>query len=133
MNIYQTVTNVFGEEVTVDYGNKKIYSYSNKDGVITYNARIIENGEPTEFFTDFKETGTVDDIEQRLSTWNNVVKIAYAISVNYEASINDPNKEIWRSLVELIKQHPSYCFDEYGDFLKNFAINPEDITKIKEA
>ncbi len=51
-NNYKTVIDEFSNTVTVDYDNKKLYNYSNKDEIIYYNAEIIEDGKPTGFWTN---------------------------------------------------------------------------------
>lgn len=123
------VTSTDGREVDVNYDSRKLYDYSNKREVIVYSAPIVEEGKETIFWAEFEETGIIDNIKERLQTWNNVVKLAYAKAMDYNASENDPKHEVWDNFVKLIESHPEYCFDESGDFLENFTINVEDLSK----
>ena len=54
--------------------------YNNKKKKIIYNAEIIEGEKNSGFWTTYEEPGTVDDIAERLRTWNNAILYIYAES-----------------------------------------------------
>lgn len=128
-NDFQSVINEFGEEVVVNTAKKKLISYSNKNRKVVYSAPIVEDGVEKDFWTNYETTGTVDDVAERLRMPMNAVLMAYAKTVDYNASENDPDRKIWNTLVEMIKEKPDYCFDENGDFLENFVLDPVAIVK----
>ena len=130
MQEFKKVKDTTNREVVVDYGDRKLMDYSNADEIITYNAEIVENGNPTGFYTDFKEAGIIEDVEERLEKWNNAIKLAYATVVDFNASKNDSNREIWNGIVELIKRNPGFCFDENGDFREELSINPKEAIEV---
>lgn len=123
------VTNEFNQTVMINEDNQKLYSYSNKNETITYNAEIVEGGELSGHWTNYTIQGRVDDIEERMNTWNSSLKLAYASKVNFAASENDPDGSIWKSLVEYVKENQDKFFDEHGDFLKKALIDPYDLIK----
>lgn len=111
----------------VDTTTRKIYSYCNRMKCVTYNAQEVVNGKPTNFFVNYTDCDTVDDISQRVMTWNNPIKLAYARAVQYFASKNDPDSSLWNKIVEYVSNHPDQFFDEYGDWKKNLVITQEQI------
>lgn len=117
------VTDEFGREVVIDDENKKLYTYNNAKKEITYNVEIIEEGKRTGFFTNYTETGIVDDIEQRLRKWNNAVLLAYSSDVGFNATKNDPDKKIWKDYVKRATENQDKIFDKNGDFLETLLIN----------
>lgn len=58
----------------------------------------------------------LDDVEEKLSTYNNAVRLAYAKVVNFVVSENDPDHEIWNGIVEYVKYNQEKFFDENGDW-----------------
>lgn len=48
--LLKKVTNVYGEEVVIDYDAKKLYTFSNKDKKVNYTAPIYENGKKNNVF-----------------------------------------------------------------------------------
>lgn len=106
---------------------KKLYSYNNDLKKITYNAEIVENEKPSGFWTDYEESGVVEDIEERLQTWNNRVKLEYAAEVKFNAPKNDPDGEMWEKFVKYVKDHENDFFTKSGDFKKDFLIDPNKI------
>ena len=121
------IINIYGETFLVDDENKKLYDYDNDKKQITYNVEIIKNGKHTGCYTDYCEQGTVDDIEERLKKWNNILVLIYASSVNFNASKNDPNKEKWQKLVEYVKENQDKYFTKSGNFKSSKEINPKDL------
>lgn len=124
------VTDSYGREVYIDDDKRKLYSYSNKEKKVTWNAPIVENGEETGFYADYVENGVIDDIELRLNKWDNGLKLAYASYVKFNAEENDPDKKIWNKVVKIIEDHQDDIFDEYGDFKKDFVISEDNIREM---
>lgn len=111
----------------IDKDSKKLYNYNNKLKKISYNAKIVKNGKPSGSWTNYEEDGVVEDIEERLQTWNNRVKLEYSAKVKFNAPKNNPDGKIWGEFLKYVSSHENYFFDEYGDFRKDFVIDPEKI------
>lgn len=126
----KNVIDVYERNVTVNDEKKKLYSFSNKDKKIRWNAPIIEDGKETGFFTDYIEKGTVTDVRLKLRTWNNVVLLAYAASVGFKANENDPSGEKWDRVVDYVENHQSDFFTKTGDFRKKLVITEDQIRKM---
>ena len=124
------VVDKFGRKCQIDEDTRKLYSYNNKAKKISYNAEIIENGKPSGFWTTYEERGTVDEINERLKTWNNVIICAYAEAVDFNAPGNDPDREKWEKVVEYVKDNEDEIFTKTGDFRKSYLIDPEKIKNI---
>lgn len=129
--LLKKVTNVYGEEVVIDYDDKKLYTFSNKDKKVNYTAPIYENGKKTIFFTNFIETGTVDDIECKLNVWNSKFKLLYLKEVGFDIEKNDANKLIWKKFVDFVKENEDRFFTKKGDFRKKFLISLEEIQNLE--
>ena len=112
------VTDWSGRECIIDEESRKLAGYNNRKHIVKYNARIIENGDPTQFWTDYTEEGTVDDLEERLQKPGNVIQIIYAKRVKYNAGLNDPDGKIWKELVEKVRKREDVFFTKDGDFRK---------------
>lgn len=112
------VLNVYGEEVVIDESLQKLHSYDNAKKEIVYNAPIVKDGEVTKFWTDYVVTGVVDDIDERLSTWNNPVKLYYSTLVKFDADNQDPDKKIWNDIAEAVKSEPEKYFFKNGNWRK---------------
>lgn len=123
---YQTVTDVNGDKVVVKQKDAIIYDYDNRHKQITYSAEKIEHGEKTGFWTEYKVPGTVDSIEDRLKTWNNPAKLAYAKAVGFNASANDPDRKLWRKVVDYVTENQTTFFDKYGDWKKVVGFNVDN-------
>lgn len=108
------------QEVVVDDSKKKMTDFSNKDGVVYYSAPEVNS--ESEHWVDYKINGHVDDVEEKLSTYNNAVHLAYAKVVNFVASENDPDREIWNGIVEYVKHNQEKFFDENGDWKDNTTV-----------
>ena len=63
------------QEVIVDDSKKKITDFSNKNGLIYYSAP--EANTEVEHWVDYKVNGHVDDVEEKMLTYNNAVRLAY--------------------------------------------------------
>ena len=123
----KNVIDEFGNEVTINEDNQKLYSYNNKKRILTYNAQEYKDGKPTGFWIDYTEEGIATDIEERMKVWNSKLLVVYAEVVNFDTTKNDPDKEIWNSLVEFVKEHEDAFFNSNGDFLDKFVISVEEI------
>lgn len=126
MNIVK-VTDVYDRELEVDMDTKKMTDYDNGKKKITYNVEIVEDGKGIDFWTDIVVDGTVDTIEERLKTWNNVVRIDYAFMVDGKASQNDPDGELWNRIVKMVKDNPERFFTKNGNWRKDSKIDPLEI------
>ena len=124
------VIDEFNRQVEIDEETRKLYSFSNKDRKVVYNAEIVENGEHTGFFTNYTESGIVEDLEEKLSVWNNKISLLYASMVGFKASENDPDKVIYNKLVEVVKVNEDKFFTKKGDFRKKFLISDSEILKM---
>jgi hypothetical protein len=118
------VTSICGEKVIVDESTRKLYDFNNKTKTITYIAQRVDDGM---FWTCYTQKGTINDIELKLRTWNNLILFAYARFVDFKASENDPDKKIWRAVVEHVKENEEKFFTKTGDFRKSAKITDSDI------
>lgn len=109
----------------VDDTHATLYSYCNKKRQIIRNAAVYENGVRTDFHINYEEIGTVDDLEEKLHTWNNVLWYAYARSVSFDQEHNDPDRIIYRKFLDNLRANEDKYFDSYGDFLDNGALNSQ--------
>lgn len=98
--------------------------------MIEYSAEIVENGIGTGFWTNYITSGKVENVEDRINVWNGVVKLAYAASVNFNASKNDPSGKIKARLIEYVRNHEEEFFDEYGDFKEELIISDKIIKEM---
>ena len=114
----KNVTNIYGQKLTIDETTQKLYSYNNDKKVVVYNAEVIDNGENSGFYTDYIENGIVENIEERMSAWNNPIKLIYAVIVDFNASKNDKDRRIWKACVEYVKNHESDFFTKSGNWKK---------------
>lgn len=112
----KNVTNVYGRNHTIDETTQKLLSYNNDKKVVVYNAEIIDDGKNSGFYTDYIESGIIEDIEQRMSAWNNPIKLAYALMVDFNAGKNDKDGRIWKACVEYVKNHESDFFTKSGNW-----------------
>ena len=124
------VIDEFGRELEIDEETRKLYSFSNEDRKVVYNAQIIENGEHTGFWTNYEEYGTVEELEDKLNVWNNKIMLLYASMVGFKASENDPEKVIYNKIVEVVKANEDKFFTKKGDFRKKFLISESEILKM---
>lgn len=123
----KNVIDEFGNEVTVNEDNRKLYAYNNKKRVLTYNAQKYEEGKPTDFWVNYTEEGVATDIEERMKVWNSKLLLLYADAVDHDSPKNDPDREIWNSLVAIVKEHENAFFDPNGDFLDELMISVDEI------
>ena len=118
LNFNKEVTSVYGDTKLIDESMKKIYNYNNSKRTITYNVITapLSNEPCMPMYCEYTEDGTINDIEDRLNAWNNPVKLTYALMLGFNASKNDPNKKIWDTCVEYVKNHESEFFTKNGDW-----------------
>ena len=112
------IIDVYGRECFVDETNKKLLGFDNKTRKIRWNAQIIKNGELVGVFTDYIEDGVITDIKQKCESHSSPLQFQYAVMVKFDSSKNDPNKEIWNTLVDYVKNNQDKFFDSYGNFKK---------------
>ncbi|MCW6681877.1 hypothetical protein NHG29_03210 [Aerococcaceae bacterium NML160702] len=122
MTNYKTIVDVYGNEVVVDLGTKKLHSFSNKDNKITYNAEIVEGGKSTGFYTDYVEQGQVTDLETKIKTFGNPIALIYAQAVEFDQSKNDPDRKIWNKLLSDVKANEEKIFTKHGDFRQRVSV-----------
>lgn len=120
------IVDKYNRELYINEEKKKLVTYSNKDKKVTWHVPIVEDGTETEFFTDYTEDGTIDDIALRLDKWNNSVRFAYLGYVKFNADKNDPDGTIWNKFVKTVKEYQDDIFDEYGDFKENLIISDDE-------
>lgn len=110
------ITDVYGRDLIIDEASQRLTNFNNKNKKIVYNAKIIENGVYTRFATDYVVEGTVDDIEEKLNTPFNPIKVRYAAEVDYSSTKNDPDGKIWERYVQHVKENEDEYFTEEGDW-----------------
>lgn len=71
------VRDEFGVLQVVDEEKRKIYDYCNRRKIVTWNAPIVEDGQDSHSWCLYQEKGTIEEIEKRMQTWRNGVKLAY--------------------------------------------------------
>lgn len=125
------VRDEFGVLQVVDQEKRKIYDYCNRKKIVTWNAPIVEDGQDSHFWCLYQEKGTIEEIEMRMQTWRNGIKLAYAVMVKFNASENDPEKIIWNRIVKYVSSHPTEFFDQWGDWKKDLIIS-DKIKKMGE-
>ena len=111
----KTVTDNYRRRVEVVNETKQIYNYNNKERKVT----CCYNMYDSDFWTEVTEDGVVTDVEERLQTWNNVVKFWYGLKVAGNSTENDPKKKLWEQVVEYVKANQTEFFDENGDWLED--------------
>ena len=114
------VVNTCGEHVQIDFDRKSIISYSNRECKVYYAAHVVENEKYTEP-TVFCIFGTVENIEERIYTLNNMVRLAYYRGLNNDLSA-DPERKAWKMLVDEVTKNKDKYFDEYGDWIEEYII-----------
>lgn len=128
--LIKSVTNEFGELVQIDESTRKLYSYDNKNKKISYNAQIVEDGVPTIYYTNYVEDGIVNDISERLKTWNNKLLLLYSKCVGFDSIKNDADKKIYNALLEYVTNNQEIFFTATGDFKEKFLISDKEILNI---
>jgi hypothetical protein len=118
------VTSICGEEVFIDESTRKLYDFNNKRKEVTYSAQRLDDGM---FWTCYTQKGTINDIELKLRSWNNLILLAYARLVGFKASENDPDKKIWKAIIKHVKDNEEKFFTKTGDFRKSVKITDDDI------
>ena len=126
------VRDEFGIIRLVDEEKRKIYDYSNRKKIVTWNAPMVEDGQDSHFWCSYQERGMIAEIDTRMQTWRNGVKLAYAVAVKFNASENDPEKIIWNRIVKYVSSHPTEFFDQWGDWKKEIIISDDKIRKMGE-
>lgn len=114
------VVNTCGKNVQIDFDRKSIISYSNRECKVYYAAHVVENGKYTEP-TVFCISGTVENIEERIDTLNNIVRLAYYRRLNNDLSA-DPERKVWKMLVDEVTKNQDKYFDEYGDWKEKYVV-----------
>lgn len=128
--ILKEVIDIHGKRVIIDQNNQKLYSYSNKEKWIEYNAQIFEHGQPTSFFTNYRTEGVVKSLSDRLNVWNNLVLGAYGSFVGFNASKNDPEQKLWEQIIAYVSSYPQLFYDENGDWKNDLLVSEKDIQRM---
>ena len=123
------VTNIHGERVAIDVASRKLREFNNVKREVVYSAKETLNDSDMDFYTEYIEKGTIDDIELKLQTWNNTIKLLYAELVNFNSEANDPDKKIWDSIVEFAKKNKDKIFTQKGNFRKRCIVNIHQIKR----
>lgn len=127
----KNVVDIYGTVSRIDASKQTVYTYCNRKKEIVYNAPVVdENDDFIGCYTNYKERGTVDSIEDRLTVWNNTILFVYADYVGFNADENDPNGEKYNKLVDYVKENSEKFFTKEGDFRKKFLISVEEIRAI---
>lgn len=119
------IIDVYDREMTINESNQKLHAFNNEKNEIIYTAQIIENGELTQFWTDYKENGTIDSIEQKMNFWGNPLKAHYATMVDYDSTKNDPDKRLWKEIIKFVEENQEKYFDEFGDWKEKIVAIPD--------
>lgn len=127
MNI-KNVVNEFGERVDIDYDTRKLWSYDNDKKRVTWNAEIVEEGKGIDFWTTFNEKGTIESLEERCRVGHPLG--IYAQVVNYYASKNDPDRVIYKKMIEKVRAHEDWFFTKSGNHRDH--LEPEVIEYLKD-
>ena len=114
----QIVTDIYGKEVVIALDTKKVVDFNNKDKEIAYSAKIVEDGQVTKFWADFKEEGIIADTETKLSAFGNVVALSYANAVGFNQPENDPEKKLWKEYIAYVDENKDEFFTKSGDWKK---------------
>lgn len=124
------VINIYGKKVKIETDGQKVYSYNNKKRRVQYNAKEVDDSISFESYTDYREEGTIEDLETRISVFGSRLEEIYARTVGYNATDNDPDKKIWNKFVDYVKRNESKFFDEFGDYRKDFLISEDEIREM---
>lgn len=124
------VINVYGEEKIIDTDGQKVCAYNNKEGWVEYNAKVVDDTTDIQFYTDYRDEGTLDNIELKIRVFGSRLMSMYARTVGYNATDNDPDKKIWNQFVDYVKRNENKFFDEYGDYRKDFLISEDEIREM---
>lgn len=103
------------EEIFVDDTNKRLMWYNNETKTAMYNAPIVDNGKPTQYYTDYIEDIVIDDIEERAGAAHGNIRWLYATRIIHSDRANDPNREKWKNLIDYIKEHEEEFFLKNGN------------------
>lgn len=115
-----------GKELNVNASRKKLHTYSGKNHTVNYCAPIVENGEETMFWAEYKEQNApLPTVEERLKSFGNALYISFCLAVD-----SDPDGSIWRGFVDFVRLNEDEFFNKDGDFRKRFRISPEEGMRI---
>ena len=130
MQIEKT-TDVNGSVQYVDLDTKILQQYNNREKQAIFTVQVWEDDKTTMFWTEIRVHGIeITDIEERLKTWNNRVLLAYSEMVKFRASDNDPDKDLWKTFVQVVSENQNDIFDEYGDFKQDSIMTDDDIRNL---
>lgn len=114
----QKIIDIYGRKIEIAVDTKKVHIFDNTKKEIQYNAQIVENGEKVRFWTDFIEKGTLTDTEEKMNSFGNPIAFEYLKIVEFDAVKNDPEKKIWKSLIEKVNNNQSEFFTKSGNWKK---------------
>lgn len=70
------------------------------------------------------------NVEEKLSTENNSLNAAYIAVVENNPEQNDPERKIWKRLVDYAVNHKYILFDENGNWSEGFNYRKEDMEEL---
>lgn len=108
------------KKVIVDDNKRVMTDFDNAKQLIYYSAP--ESNSETEHWVNYNENGIINNVEEKLLTYNNIIRINYASAVNFAASKNDPERKIWNKFVEYTKNHQDELFDKDGNWRTDATI-----------
>ena len=121
------VIDEFGRVLTIDEETRKVYLFSNKDKVITYSAQVVENGKHIQFFVRYDEVGTIDNIADKVQSFGNVFSAVYASVVNYNQAANDPDRKIWKEMLNKLEEKQDVFFTKNGDWKAKITVSSDKV------
>ena len=134
------IIDLYGRTLEIDDDQKAMISFDNKAKKIIYSSKIIENGAPCVFWTDFVEEGRVENVAEKVKSHSNFVKNTYAKFVDYNSKKNDPQQELFAETIKFVEKNNGVFFTKIGDFrrqnrkavalLEEFLKNYQATTKI---
>ena len=63
---------------------------------------------------------------------DNIVRNQYNKAVDYDADKNDPERTLWKKIVDYVKENESAFFTKKGDWKKKIDITEKDIMAAME-
>lgn len=124
LNFDKKAVDEYGVDYIVADNTKEVYDFNNTVKKIKYSASALlmkDIDRQDAFYKTsciYEVDGIVDDIEEKLNSWNNPIKFIYASLVGFNSSKNDPDSRIWETCIEYAKNHQDDFFTKTGDWKK---------------
>ena len=115
------VKDAFGKDVNVDFDSKNLSTFNNEEKTIIYCANLVsEKGEPTQFWTDFEAKGTIDSVDEKLTSFTaNCALVKLYHAVNIMSKDSQEFKQLVEHGLKYVKDNKTLFFKKSGDFKKN--------------